>query len=133
MDKGSDDISVAITTWEVNDARVLSYLIGSVDPAIALTLRSYPSATAAWRHLRTTYSHVNTSRFFDLEYALANLCQEANAVILKERQRSRTLEFMMLLRPEFEQVRSRLVSEDKTDIDSILGELVRAETRFVTQ
>ncbi|CAN1215528.1 hypothetical protein LINPERPRIM_LOCUS266 [Linum perenne] len=152
----------AITTWEVNDVRVLSYLIGSVDPAVALTLRSYPSAAATWRHLRTTYSHVNTSQFFDLEYALAILSQgelsindyyitakqlwieldrlssslmstEAKAEILKERQRSHTLQFMMRLRPEFEQVHSRLVSEDKTDIDSILGELVRAETRFVTQ
>ncbi|CAN1235607.1 hypothetical protein LINPERPRIM_LOCUS4554 [Linum perenne] len=39
----------------------------------------------------------------------------------------------MRLRPEFEQVRSRLISDNKMDMDDILGELLRAETRFVTQ
>ncbi|CAN1245559.1 hypothetical protein LINGRAPRIM_LOCUS2980 [Linum grandiflorum] len=149
-------------TWAINNARVLSYLIGSVESTIALTLRSFPSAAAAWDHLRKTYSHVNTSRFFYMEYALANLNQgeltitdyylaattlwteidlistslisvEANTEILKERQRSRSLQFLMRLRPEYEQVRSRLIAEDKTNMDNILGELIRVETRFQTQ
>ncbi|CAN0875498.1 Retrovirus-related Pol polyprotein from transposon RE1 [Linum grandiflorum] len=148
--------------WVMNNARVLSYLIGSVEPAVALTLRSYPSAAAVWNHLRQTYSHVNTSRFFDLEYVLAHLTQGelsindyylaathlwteidlisttlisgiSNAEILKERQRSRSLQFLMRLRPEYEQVRSRLIAVGDMDINSILGELIRAETRFATQ
>ncbi|CAN0838160.1 hypothetical protein LINGRAHAP2_LOCUS2010 [Linum grandiflorum] len=146
----------------MNNVRVLSYIIGSCEPAIALTLRSFPSAAAVWTHLKTTYSHVNTSCFFDLEYALANLTQgessineyylaatqlwteidlistvlvtgAANSNILKERNRSRCLQFLMRLRPEYEQVRSRLISDANMDINTILGELIRAETQFQTQ
>ncbi|CAN1222790.1 Retrovirus-related Pol polyprotein from transposon TNT 1-94 [Linum grandiflorum] len=151
-----------VQTWNINNARVLSYLIGSIESSIALTLRSFPSAAAIWNHLHRTYSHVNTSRIFDLEYALANLTQgelsindyylaathlwteldmistsldsdEINQTMLKERNRSRSFQFLMRLRPEYEQIRSRLIAEDKITMDDILGELIRAETRFVTQ
>ncbi|CAN0870467.1 Retrovirus-related Pol polyprotein from transposon TNT 1-94 [Linum grandiflorum] len=150
------------SAWSMNNARVLSYIIGSVEPAIALTLRSFPSAASVWKHLGKTYTHVNTSRYFDLEYALANLTQgelsindyylaathlwteldlistvlvsgEINSDILKERQRSRSLQFLMRLRPDYEQVRSRIIASGDMDMDNILGELIRAETRFVTQ
>ncbi|CAN0827010.1 LRR receptor kinase BAK1 [Linum grandiflorum] len=34
----------AIDVWNMNNARVLSYILGSVEPAIALSLRSFPTA-----------------------------------------------------------------------------------------
>ena len=39
----------------------------------------------------------------------------------------------MCLRHEFEQIRSRLIAKDKKDVNDILRELIRVETRFVTQ
>ncbi|CAN1137741.1 hypothetical protein LINPERPRIM_LOCUS23053 [Linum perenne] len=156
------DLATARSTWEINNARVLSYIIGSIESSIALTLRSFPSAAAIWSHLKKTYSHVNASRYFDLEFALANLSQgelsitdyyvaatqlwteidlvstsllssEANLELQKERKRSRCLQFIMRLRPEFEQTRSHLIAEDNMDIESVLSSLIRAETRFITQ
>ncbi|CAN1216395.1 Retrovirus-related Pol polyprotein from transposon RE1 [Linum perenne] len=146
----------------MNDARVLSYILGSVDSSIALSLRAFPTSAAVWKHLETTYSHVSVSRLFDLEFTLANLSQgeldvnryylAANTLwteidmlsssmlsmaaaqeIQSERRRARYFQFLMRLRPEFEQVRSQLLSQNTTDISTIVAELVRAETRFQTQ
>ncbi|CAN0847893.1 hypothetical protein LINGRAHAP2_LOCUS5225, partial [Linum grandiflorum] len=56
-----------------------------------------------------------------------------NSAMLTERNRNCCFQFLMRLRPEFEQVRSRLIAEDKTDINTVLDELIPAETRFITQ
>ncbi|CAN1216396.1 Retrovirus-related Pol polyprotein from transposon RE1 [Linum perenne] len=155
-------VTPEIAVWEMNDARVLSYILGSVDSSIALSLRAFPTSAAVWKHLETTYSHVSVSRLFDLEFTLANLSQgeldvnryylAANTLwteidmlsssmlsmaaaqeIQSERRRARYFQFLMRLRPEFEQVRSQLLSQNTTDISTIVAELVRAETRFQTQ
>ncbi|CAN1179704.1 Retrovirus-related Pol polyprotein from transposon TNT 1-94 [Linum perenne] len=133
-----------------------------MEPSIALTLRTFETAADVWIHLRKTYSQVNISRVFEVEYALANLTQGdmdirgfhlaaqtlwteedvlsmsmlppvANAAIHQERHRSRVMQFLMKLRPEFEAVRSQLISSNTVDMDMILGDLVRAETRYRTQ
>ncbi|CAN1774740.1 hypothetical protein LINPERHAP1_LOCUS13064, partial [Linum perenne] len=158
----SASLDELIASWEMADARVLSYIIGSVDSSIALSLRSFPTSAAVWSHLQATYSHVSASRLFDLEFALANLSQgeldvnlyylaadnlwteidllstsmlstTANLEIQAERRRARSFQFLMRLRPEFEQVRSQLISSNKTEMSEIIGELVRAETRLRTQ
>ncbi|CAN1342642.1 Retrovirus-related Pol polyprotein from transposon TNT 1-94 [Linum perenne] len=154
--------ALTVAAWGMNDAKAISYLIGSIEPSIVLSLRSFPTAASIWNHLRKTYSHVNASRFFDLEYSLANLTQgelsindyylaatqlwteidlistvvisnETTSGILHERKRSRCLQFLMRLRPEYEQVRSRLIADGTMDIETVLAELIRAETRFQTQ
>ncbi|CAN1189602.1 Retrovirus-related Pol polyprotein from transposon RE1 [Linum perenne] len=151
-----------IAAWEMADAKVLSYILGSVDSSIALSLRSFPTSAAVWKHLQTTYSNISTSRLFDLEYALANLSQgeldvnsyylaadnlwteidllsasmlstAAHVEIQAERRRARSFQFLMRLRPEFEQIRSQLLSGNKTEMSEIIGELKRAETRLRTQ
>ncbi|CAN0905071.1 hypothetical protein LINGRAHAP2_LOCUS23455 [Linum grandiflorum] len=57
----------------------------------------------------------------------------ASMEIITERKRARTFQFLMHLRPEFEQVRSQLLAANKSEIQDILGELIRAETRLKTQ
>ncbi|CAN1253863.1 Retrovirus-related Pol polyprotein from transposon TNT 1-94 [Linum perenne] len=141
----------------------MSMMINSVDPTIALTFRSYTTAAEIWSHLAKTYSQVSTSRLFDLEYALSNLSQgdldieayhlaasslwteldliplvstisaTASTEILRERKRTRTLHFLMRLRPEYEQTRAQLLAKDTMDIETILAELYRTETRLQTQ
>ncbi|CAN1263347.1 hypothetical protein LINPERPRIM_LOCUS11593 [Linum perenne] len=64
-----------ILAWKMHNAKVLPYIINSVEPAIALTLRSFPSAASVWLHLRKTYNQVYTARLFNLEFALSNLSQ----------------------------------------------------------
>ncbi|CAN0857663.1 hypothetical protein LINGRAHAP2_LOCUS6860 [Linum grandiflorum] len=148
--------------WNTSNARVFSWLLCSIEQSIALTLRSLTSTADVWKHLKNTYSQVNNSRVFEVEYELAKLTQGeldvrsffnvahnlwteqdiladslldagVGTAVKKERDRSRLLQFLMRLRPEFEAVRSQLLSANKLDVDQILGELVRVETRLKTQ
>ncbi|CAN0898640.1 Retrovirus-related Pol polyprotein from transposon RE1, partial [Linum grandiflorum] len=153
--------SADIETWRTNNARVLSWLIGSVETPIARTFRSFNTAAQLWSHLQTVYTQVSSSRLFDLEYELTNLTQgeqtinqyymvatrlwmeldllkaskltaTEEAAVLKERRKSRTLQFLMKLCPEFESVRAQLLSFDDLDIYKILGELSRVEIHLCT-
>ncbi|CAN0903191.1 Retrovirus-related Pol polyprotein from transposon RE2, partial [Linum grandiflorum] len=63
----------------------------------------------------------------------SRLSAEVSSEIQKERKRSRILQFLMKLRPEFETARSQLISANTTDIDTVLGDLLRVETRLKTQ
>ncbi|CAN0884609.1 Retrovirus-related Pol polyprotein from transposon RE1 [Linum grandiflorum] len=154
--------SADIETWRTNNARVLSWLIGSVETPITLTFRSFDTSAQIWSHLQTVYTQVSSSRLFDLEYELANLTQREQtinqyymaatriwteldllkaskltateeATVLKECHKSRTLQFLMKLRPEFESVRAQLLSSDDLEIDKVLVELSRVEIHLCTQ
>ncbi|CAN0830494.1 hypothetical protein LINGRAPRIM_LOCUS3260 [Linum grandiflorum] len=157
--KPTDD---EVLTWQTNNAKVISWILASITAPIALSLRYFTTAADIWKHLTKTYTQVNASRQFEIEYELAKLCQgdldihsyylaasqmwteqdlmvsslhdsATSAILIAERNRSRILQFLMRLRPEYESVRAALVSGNVTDMEQILGELVRAETRFKTQ
>ncbi|CAN1294927.1 hypothetical protein LINPERPRIM_LOCUS22648 [Linum perenne] len=148
--------------WKTNNAKVFSWIINSVEPRIALTLRTFTSAAAIWIHLKKLYAKANSSRRFDIEYELAKLTQGdrdintfytialelwteqdllsmsmlsavASDEVLAERRRTRVLQFLMKLRPEFESVRSQAILQNVTDMDDVLGDLLRVETRLQTQ
>ncbi|CAN0917805.1 hypothetical protein LINGRAHAP2_LOCUS30525 [Linum grandiflorum] len=154
--------STEVETWNTNNAKVLSWLISSVDLEIALTFRSFTTATEVWAHLKEVYSRMSTSKLFDLEYELSNLVQgeldvnqyymatsriwteldllassklsaTVEAAVLKERQKTRILQFLMKLRPKFEVVRAQLLSKDDLTMTHVLGELSRVEVRLRTQ
>ncbi|CAN0873749.1 Retrovirus-related Pol polyprotein from transposon TNT 1-94 [Linum grandiflorum] len=158
----SDSNTTAVETWRTNNARVLSWLIGSVDPSIALTFRSFSTAADVWAHLKLVYSQVSTNRLFDLEYELANLVQGDKTInqyymaasrlwteldllttstltgavgvaVLKDRRKMRILQFLMKLRPDFEAVRAQLLAGKELEINHVLGELSRVETWLHTQ
>ncbi|CAL1405343.1 unnamed protein product [Linum trigynum] len=61
--------------WNQNDARIRSWLLGSVDPSTCLSLRLFPTANRMWRHLGGLYSTVNAARQFEVQTALARLEQ----------------------------------------------------------
>ncbi|CAN1300326.1 hypothetical protein LINPERPRIM_LOCUS24550, partial [Linum perenne] len=166
---GLESSALTLEAWETNDAKVFSWLIGSMETSIAMTLRNFDTAAEAWDHLRRSYSQVNASRIFEVEYALARLDQgdmDVRSFLLaaqtlwteqdflassllpstvsieirqerersrQEKHRNRVLQFLMKLRPEFETIRAHLIGTNNTDMDSVMGELVRAETRLQTQ
>ncbi|CAN0915883.1 hypothetical protein LINGRAHAP2_LOCUS29375 [Linum grandiflorum] len=154
--------ATARATWETRNAQVFSWLLGSVEPNIALTLRTHTCAATVWALLKKRYSHVNSSRTFELEYELAKLTQgeldiqsfylaiqnlwteqdliatgtystDVYDAMLKERNKARLVQFLMKLRPEFEAARSSLIFNNTTDFDTVLGDLIRVETRLRTQ
>ncbi|CAN0913224.1 Retrovirus-related Pol polyprotein from transposon RE1 [Linum grandiflorum] len=148
--------------WMVGNAQLKSWILATVDPATALSLRRFTSAYDMWKHIRDTYSQTNSARQFELEneIALFNqgdrdigsyyqefltlwteydmltalLVKEAPTdAVMKERDRSRLMQFLMKLRPEFESIRASLLHRNVTSLDTALGELVREEMRLQSQ
>ena len=50
----------AHTKWEVKDAQVMTWIIGSVEPNIILNLRPFNTAAKMWDYLKKIYNkHIN--------------------------------------------------------------------------
>ncbi|XP_042987380.1 uncharacterized protein LOC122315509 [Carya illinoinensis] len=58
-------------SWVVLDARIMSWLLGSVEPHIVTNLRPHRSAQSMWAYLKRVYHHDNDARRFQLEHAIA--------------------------------------------------------------
>lgn len=61
--------------WEVKDAQIMAWILGSVESNFILNLRPFKTAAGMWNHLKKLYSQTNTARRFQLEHELANLQQ----------------------------------------------------------
>jgi hypothetical protein len=47
--------STKLLQWKVKDARVISWILGSVDPLIVLNLRPYKTAKTMWEYVKKVY------------------------------------------------------------------------------
>ncbi|CAL1413191.1 unnamed protein product [Linum trigynum] len=150
------------TAWSQNDARIRSWLLGSVDSSTCLSLRLFPTANRMWRHLAGLYSSVTTARQFEVQIAISQLEQGGRSVTayfnaaqelwteqdmiqlalrpqdvtydrIIERKQGQVMQFPMRLRPEFENVRSTILNREELNFDGVLRSLVREETRLRTQ
>ncbi|CAN0906247.1 hypothetical protein LINGRAHAP2_LOCUS24142 [Linum grandiflorum] len=148
--------------WSACNAQLVSWLLASVDPATALSLHRFTAASEMWKHINDTYSQNNYARQFELEDEIAlfnqgdrdigtyyqdfltlwteydmltaSLVKETPSdAVVKERDRSRLMQFLMKLRPDFESIRASLLHRNVASIDTTLGELVREEIRLRSQ
>jgi hypothetical protein len=152
-----------LAKWNVKDAHVMSWILGSVDPLIVLNLRPYKSAKTMWEYLLKVYHQDNTARRFQLEYEIANYTQgnlsieeyfsgfqnllgefsnmvyaKVPAASLSDVQavyeQSKRDQFLMKLRHEFEVTRSNLMNRDPSpSLDVCFGELLCEEHCLLTQ
>ncbi|CAL1409432.1 unnamed protein product [Linum trigynum] len=159
---GVDASDQAQADWAASNAQLITWLVGSVDVATGLSLRRYTTAAEMWAHITRTHSQNSVSRQFELEIEMGRLAQgdrdirgfyqeslhlwteydlltaslvtgaESDA-ILKERSRTRVMQFLAKLRPEFEPIRASLIHRGVTVIEDVLGELLREETRLKSQ
>ncbi|KAA8531088.1 hypothetical protein F0562_005797 [Nyssa sinensis] len=150
-------------SWAVLDARIMSWLLGSVELHIVTNLRPHSSAQSMWAYLKTVYHQDNDARRFQLEHAIAmfqhgslsiqdyysaflTLWNEyadlvtadvpvaALSTIQTLHATSRRDQFLMKLRPEYESVRSSLLNRSPVpSLDICFGELLREEQRLSTQ
>ncbi|CAN0919057.1 hypothetical protein LINGRAHAP2_LOCUS31234 [Linum grandiflorum] len=67
-DKDKDD-------WAANNAQVITWILASMEPVIALSLQKFSTAHDMWKHLNELHSQTNTSRKFELEHDIARLQQ----------------------------------------------------------
>ncbi|XP_031253946.1 uncharacterized protein LOC116111928 [Pistacia vera] len=73
-DKAPTDVS-KLAQWQTKDARVMTWILGSMDPIIVLNLRPYKTAKSMWEYLKKVYNQVNIARRSQLEYEIASYTQ----------------------------------------------------------
>jgi hypothetical protein len=164
-----NDVSMAplettdLDEWEAKDAKIITWILSTIDPQMINNLRSFSTAQEMWNHLKRIYDQDNAARRFQLELEIANYKQgnlsvqeyysgflnlwtehsaiiHANvpksslAVVQEVYNTSRRDQFLMKLRPEFEIVRGALLNRNPVpSLDTCVGELLREEQRLATQ
>ncbi|CAN0874854.1 hypothetical protein LINGRAHAP2_LOCUS10497 [Linum grandiflorum] len=158
----TDATAKARDDWAAGNAQLVTWLLASVDSATTLSLRRFASAAEMWKHICDTHSQTNSARQFELENEIALFCQGDRDIgsyyqdfltlwteydmltaslikeapsdaVVKERDRSRLMQFLMKLRPEFESIRASLLHRNVASLDVVLGELIREEIRLRSQ
>ena len=153
----------ALSKWEIHDARVMTWLLRSVESHLVLNLRPYKTVAAMWTYLNTVYNQDNSTKRFHLEYEMANFTQgslsieeyfsgfqtlwayycdivyanvptAALSAVREVHATSKRDQFLMKLRPDFEIAHSNLMNHHPVpSLDACLSELLREEQRIVTQ
>jgi hypothetical protein len=154
--------STKLLQWKVKDARVMSWILGSVDPLIVLNLRLYKTVKIMWEYLKKVYYQDNNARRFQLENDISNYSQynlsiqdyysifqnlwaeytniiyakipaESLSVVQQVHEQSKRDQFLMKLRSEFEITRSNLMNRAFPSLDVCFGELLLEEQRDTTK
>ncbi|XP_031129028.1 uncharacterized protein LOC116030826 [Ipomoea triloba] len=148
--------------WEVKDAQIMSWILGSVEPSILLSLKPYKTSRGMWDYLKNVYNQSNSARRFQLELELSQLSQgsmsiqefyssfetlwteytdivyanvpsEGLVAVQNIHETSKRDQFLMKLRGEFETIRSNLMNRQLVPSMNIcVGELLREEQRLTT-
>jgi len=66
--------------WEVKDAHIISWVLGSMEPSMLLNLKPYNSSREMWDYLKNIYNQSNTIWRFQLELELGQLCQGSMSI-----------------------------------------------------
>ncbi|KAJ6978380.1 hypothetical protein NC653_026695 [Populus alba x Populus x berolinensis] len=99
-----------LSIWTTKDAKIVSWILGSVKPHMINNLRSFGTGKEIWDYFRRIYSQNNSAKKFQVEMGIANYKQE------------------------FEAVRASLINRSSVPtLDECLGELLREEQRLATQ
>ena len=151
-----------ISSWHTKDAKIKSWILGSVEPHLIMNLKPYPTSKAMWGYLKKIYHQDNSARQFHLECEIAEYTQgnlsvqdyysgfrtlwseydsikyvdvadNVLTVIQDLQASSQRDQFLMKLRNEFESVRSALMNRTPLpSLDVCLNELLREEQRLMT-
>ena len=151
----------ALSKWEIYDARVMTWLLSSVESHLVLNLRPYKTTAAMWTYLNTVYNQDNSAKRFHLEHEMINFTQGSLSIekyfsgfqtlwadyivyanvptatlsaVREVHATSKRDQFLMKLQLDFEIARSNLMNRHPVpSLDACLSELLREEQRIVTQ
>ena len=151
-----------ILAWKTKDVKIRTWLLGSVEPHFILSLKPCKTAREMWDYLQKIYQQGNVARQFQLELDISQFTEGPRSIqeyyngfqrlwfeydeikfatvseallleLLPLQQNSPRDQSLMKLRPEFETVRSNLMSRASLpNLDDCLQELLREE-RLVTK
>ena len=145
-----------LAQWQVKDARVMTWILASIDQLIAFNLKPYKTAKDMWEYLKKVYNQDNTAKRFQLEYDIANYSQgnlsiqdyfsgfqslwvesvkivyakvptESLSIIQEVHEQSKREQFLMKLRPEFKAICSNQMYRAPSPLDACFGELLCEE------
>ena len=69
-----------ILAWKTKDAKIKTWLIGSVDPHFILNLRPCKTAQEMWYYLKKIYQQGNAARQFQLELDISQFHQGTQSI-----------------------------------------------------
>ena len=64
-----------ISAWKTKDAKIKTWLLGSVEPHFILNLKPCKSAREMWDYLKKIYQQGNAARQFHLELDISQFSQ----------------------------------------------------------
>ncbi|XP_068657980.1 uncharacterized protein [Aristolochia californica] len=145
------------------DARVMIWILGSIEPHLVLNPRPYKTASDTWNYLHKVYHQTSMARRFQVEYEMEiftqggpsiaeyflgfqnlwadytdivyeNVLVAALYVVQVVHETCKRDQFLMKLRPEFEIAQSHLMNcHPVLSLDAYLSELLREEQHLATQ
>lgn len=71
---------ILLDQWKIKDARVLTWILRSIDHLTVLNLRPYKIEKAMWDYFKKLYYQDHSVRRFQLEHKIANYSQGGFAV-----------------------------------------------------
>lgn len=69
-DEGKD-----LQQWSTDNAKVITWILGSVDMSIGIPMRGFDTAKEMWDYLEKVYQQSNHTRKFQIEYDIFNYSQ----------------------------------------------------------
>ena len=140
--------SKSLATWYKENAKVITWILNSIDQSLAIALQAYATASNMWAHLKKVYHQTNKARKFLLDSEIAKYNQgdkfmqeyfngvltvwtERDSMLIqtvssgflskafKLQEETHISQFLMNLRPEFQSVRSALMNrENSANLDT---------------
>ena len=72
--------SKAIATWSEENAKVITWILNSIDSSLAMALQAYATAAEMWAHLKKIYHQTNKAQKFHLDSEIAKFTQGDRSV-----------------------------------------------------
>ncbi|GAV65307.1 UBN2_3 domain-containing protein [Cephalotus follicularis] len=156
--EAEDAKSAGYIKWHIQNAKVASWMLSTVESHIAVNLRPYETSSTMWTYLKEVYFQDNEARRFQLEiqqgdrsvqeyyFAFMALWQEYSSLVYGEQPdasvkviqgihaTSHKHQFLMKLRREFEYVWSSLLNRPPVpSLSTCLNDVLHEEQRLRTQ
>uniref|UniRef100_A0A5B7BTX9 Retrotransposon Copia-like N-terminal domain-containing protein n=1 Tax=Davidia involucrata TaxID=16924 RepID=A0A5B7BTX9_DAVIN len=145
-------------TWNVNNAKIITWINNSVDQTIGVQLAKFNTAKQIWEYLSKLYVQSNFAKRYQLEADIRAARQEDRSIqefysvmtgfwdqlaltepaglsahepYLTYREEQRLVQFFMALRDDFEGLRGSILHRSPLpSVDSVVNELLAEEVRF---
>lgn len=69
-----------VSSWNVKDAKIKTWILGSVEPHLILNLKPYKTAKGMWEYLKKVYHMENSARLYQLEFEIAQYTQGTSSI-----------------------------------------------------